>query len=156
MTSVETARTTTRKPAGYYETFMSRRASLLPTLAAVAILILLFVGAEILVRGDFITPRNISSLLLDNAYLLILAVGMTFVIITGGIDLSVGSVMAFTGIWLAKLLEAGTSLAVAMPAILSPAHWSACSSECWCSSSTSSHSSLLWPACSSPAASLSS
>ena len=97
---------------------MSRRASLLPTLAAVAILILLFIGAEIFVRGDFITPRNISALLLDNAYLLILAVGMTFVIVTGGIDLSVGSVMAFTGIWLAKLLEAGTSLAIAIPVIL--------------------------------------
>ncbi len=43
---------------------------------------------------------------------------MTFVIVTGGIDLSVGSVMAFTGIWLAKLLEAGTPLAIAMPAIM--------------------------------------
>jgi simple sugar transport system permease protein len=43
---------------------------------------------------------------------------MTFVIMTGGIDLSVGSVMAFTGIWLAKLLEAGTSLAIALPVIL--------------------------------------
>jgi simple sugar transport system permease protein len=101
-----------------YRTFMSRRASLLPTLAAVVILILLFIGAEILLRGDFITPRNISSLLLDNAYLMILAVGMTFVIMTGGIDLSVGSVMAFTGIWLAKLLEGGTSLLVALPVVL--------------------------------------
>jgi simple sugar transport system permease protein len=97
---------------------MSRRASLLPTLAAVLILVLLFVGAEIFLRGEFITPRNISALLLDNAYLLILAVGMTFVIMTGGIDLSVGSVMAFTGIWLAKMLEAGTSLAIALPGVL--------------------------------------
>jgi galactofuranose transport system permease protein len=40
------------------------------------------------------------------------------VIVTAGIDLSVGSVMAFTGIWLAKMLEAGTSPAVAIPAIL--------------------------------------
>ncbi|MDP9464714.1 MAG: sugar ABC transporter permease YjfF [Actinomycetota bacterium] len=118
MTSLETSSTTTREPGGYFETFMSRRASLLPTLAAVAILILLFLGGEILLRGDFITSRNISALLLDNAYLLILAVGMTFVIVTGGIDLSVGSVMAFTGIWLAKLLEAGTSLAIALPVIL--------------------------------------
>ena len=45
-----------------------------------------------------------SALLLDNAYLLILAVGMTFVIVTGGIDLSVGSVMAFTGIPARELL----------------------------------------------------
>ena len=48
-----------------------------------------------------------SALLLDNAYLLILAVGMTFVIVTGGIDLSVGSVMAFTGILCADLLGDG-------------------------------------------------
>jgi simple sugar transport system permease protein len=118
MTTVEEAVSTSRAGGGRYQTFMSRRASLLPTLAAVVILILLFIGAEILLRGDFITPRNISALLLDNAYLLILAVGMTFVIMTGGIDLSVGSVMAFTGIWLAKLLEAGTSLAVALPMVL--------------------------------------
>jgi simple sugar transport system permease protein len=118
MTTVEEAVSKSRAEGGRYETFMSRRASVLPTLAAVVILILLFIGAEILLRGDFITPRNISALLLDNAYLLILAVGMTFVIMTGGIDLSVGSVMAFTGIWLAKLLEAGTSLAVALPMVL--------------------------------------
>jgi simple sugar transport system permease protein len=95
---------------------LSRHASVLPTFAAIAILILLFIGAEIFLRGDFISPRNISALLLDNAFLLILAVGMTFVIVTAGIDLSVGSVMAFTGIWLAKLLEAGTSPAIAIPA----------------------------------------
>jgi simple sugar transport system permease protein len=118
MTTVEEAVSTSRIEGGRYQIFMSRRASLLPTLAAVVILVLLFIGAEILLRGDFITPRNISALLLDNAYLLILAVGMTFVIMTGGIDLSVGSVMAFTGIWLAKLLEAGTSLAIALPMVL--------------------------------------
>lgn len=118
MTTLEKTVSTRRNMSARYRTFMSRRASLLPTLAAVAILILLFVGAEIFLRGDFISPGNISALLLDNAYLLLLAVGMTFVIMTGGIDLSVGSVMAFTGIWLAKLLEAGTSLAIAIPAIL--------------------------------------
>ena len=118
MTALDSTVATQPTLSGRYRRFMSRRASLLPTLAAVAILILLFIGAEIFLRGDFITPRTISALLLDNAYLLILAVGMTFVIVTGGIDLSVGSVMAFTGIWLAKLLEAGTPLAIAMPAIL--------------------------------------
>ncbi|MGC4174236.1 ABC transporter permease subunit [Demequina sp.] len=100
-----------------YRTFMSRHASLMPTFAAIAILIVIFVGAQIYF-GNFITPRNISALLLDNAYLLILAVGMTFVIVTSGIDLSVGSVMAFTGIWLAKLLADGVSAAIAIPAIL--------------------------------------
>jgi simple sugar transport system permease protein len=118
MTDLATASSTSQGVGDRYRTFMTRRASLLPTLAAVAILILLFIGAEIFLRGEFISPRNISALLLDNAYLVLLAVGMTFVIMTGGIDLSVGSVMAFTGIWLAKLLEAGTSLAIALPVIL--------------------------------------
>lgn len=43
-------------------------------------------------------------LLTDNAFLGIVAVGMTFVILSGGIDLSVGSVIAFTGVLLAKLI----------------------------------------------------
>jgi len=100
-----------------YQSFMSRHASLMPTFAAIAILLLTFIGAEIYF-GNFVTPGNISSLLLDNAPLLILAVGMTFVIVTAGIDLSVGSVMAFTGIWLAKLLEGGMSAALAIPIII--------------------------------------
>ena len=115
MTAIDTA----VQPAkvGALRSFMSRRASLMPTFAALAILILIFIGAQ-MEFGNFITPRNISSLLLDNAYLLILAVGMTFVIVTSGIDLSVGSVMAFTGIWLAKLLAGGTSAIIAIPAIV--------------------------------------
>lgn len=100
------------------QTFLSRHAGLMPTFAAMAILLLLFAGAEALLRGDFITPRNISALLLDNAYLLILAVGMTFVILTAGIDLSVGSVMAFTGILGARLLAEGLPVGIAIPAIL--------------------------------------
>lgn len=118
MTVLDSSPQTRRETASAYRSFMDRHAPVLPTLAAIVILVLLFVGAEIFLRGDFITPGNISALLLDNAYLLILAVGMTFVIVTAGIDLSVGSVMAFTGIWLAKMLEAGTSPVVAIPAIL--------------------------------------
>ena len=103
--------------ASRYHTFMSRHASLMPTFAAIGILIVILVGAQIYF-GNFLTPRNMSALLLDNASLLILAVGMTFVIVTAGIDLSVGSVMAFTGIWLAKLLADGMSAAIAIPVIM--------------------------------------
>jgi simple sugar transport system permease protein len=49
------------------------------------------------------------NLFIDNAYLIVLAVGMTFVIITGGIDLSVGSVVALSGVLAAKLLATGWS-----------------------------------------------
>ena len=48
---------------------------------------------------DFVnfTPRNITNLVIQNSYILVLAIGMVLVIITGKIDLSVGSVVAFTG-----------------------------------------------------------
>lgn len=52
----------------------------------------------------FASTRVICDLLTDNAFLGIVAVGMTFVILSGGIDLSVGSVIAFTGLALAKLI----------------------------------------------------
>ncbi|WP_228373580.1 ABC transporter permease subunit [Demequina soli] len=109
--------TAERKPSAV-QTFLSRHGGMMPTFAAALILVLLFIGAEAFLRGDFITPRNISALLLDNAYLLVLAVGMTFVILTGGIDLSVGSVMAFTGILGAKMLGAGVPALVAVPVML--------------------------------------
>ncbi|MEV5069541.1 sugar ABC transporter permease YjfF [Microbacterium sp. LMI12-1-1.1] len=115
--------TTTQTEAGRptlgarYATFLSRHSSLMPTFAAIVILIVLLVGAQF-AFGNFITPRNLSALLLNNAYLLILAVGLTFVILTGGIDLSVGSVMAFTGILCAKLLAEGLPAIVAIPLML--------------------------------------
>lgn len=52
----------------------------------------------------FMTTRVICNILTDNAFLGILAVGMTFVILSGGIDLSVGSVVAFTGVFMAKMI----------------------------------------------------
>ncbi|GAB2949654.1 galactofuranose ABC transporter, permease protein YjfF [Hafnia psychrotolerans] len=52
----------------------------------------------------FASTRVFFDLLTDNAFLGIVAVGMTFVILAGGIDLSVGSVIAFTGLALAKLI----------------------------------------------------
>src|SRR5690606_28472281 len=52
-----------------------------------------------------LSPQVFLNLLIDNAFLLIVAVGMTFVILTGGIDLSVGAVVAFTTVLLASLVE---------------------------------------------------
>lgn len=110
-----TARRTTAPSR--YATFMSRHASLMPTFAAVVILLVLLVGAQSRFPR-FLSPGNLSALLLDNAYLVVLAVGLTFVILTGGIDLSVGSVMAFTGILGASMLSQGVPAAVAIPVML--------------------------------------
>jgi galactofuranose transport system permease protein len=52
-----------------------------------------------------LSTRVVGNLLTDNAYLGIVAVGMTVVILSGGIDLSVGSVIAFSGVFIAVLLR---------------------------------------------------
>jgi simple sugar transport system permease protein len=53
----------------------------------------------------FLAPQVFLNLIIDNAFLLVVAVGMTFVILAGGIDLSVGAVVAFTTVLLASLVE---------------------------------------------------
>ena len=52
-----------------------------------------------------LSTRVIGNLLTDNAYLGIVAVGMTVVILSGGIDLSVGSVISFSGVFIAVILR---------------------------------------------------
>lgn len=54
---------------------------------------------------NILSTRVLGNLLTDNAYLGIVAVGMTLVILSGGIDLSVGSVIAFSGVFIAVLLR---------------------------------------------------
>src|SRR5699024_4903921 len=60
--------------------------------AFVAILVLFFVLSD-----NFLTPGNITNIVLQYSYILILAIGMMMVIIGGHIDLSVGSLVALTG-----------------------------------------------------------
>jgi ribose/xylose/arabinose/galactoside ABC-type transport system permease subunit len=62
----------------------------------------------------FLTLSNLLNVAEQTAIIAIIAVGMTFVIISGGIDLSVGSVLAFSGIVMASTLHAGTPLPAAL------------------------------------------
>jgi ribose/xylose/arabinose/galactoside ABC-type transport system permease subunit len=54
---------------------------------------------------NFASTRVVADLLTDNAFLGIVATGMTFVIISGGIDLSVGAVIGFTTVFLAIAIQ---------------------------------------------------
>jgi putative multiple sugar transport system permease protein len=71
-------------------------------LGALVVIILLF---QVLTNGNTLAPNNLINLLNQNAYVLILAIGMVMVIIAGHIDLSVGSVAAFTGIVVALAMR---------------------------------------------------
>lgn len=76
----------------------------LPLLATIVIFVLAYAVCT-LQYPNILSTRVIGNLLTDNAFLGIAAVGMTFVIISGGIDLSIGSVIAFTGVFLAVILQ---------------------------------------------------
>lgn len=62
-----------------------------------AALVLVIVVFNVLTGGRLLWPDNVSALIGQNAYVLILAIGMVMVIVAGHIDLSVGSLVAFIG-----------------------------------------------------------
>jgi len=81
---------------------MNRR--ILPLVVTIAVFLLGSIACS-LQFPHFASTRVFANLLTDNAFLGIAAVGMTFVIISGGIDLSVGSVIAFTCVFLAIMIQ---------------------------------------------------
>jgi ribose transport system permease protein len=86
-----------------------RRMNILFSLTLIGLLLFLWVLLGIWTTS-FWTPLNISNLLRQGAMTAILALGQTFVIITAGIDLSVGAIVGFTSVILAWLLQAGVPL----------------------------------------------
>lgn len=78
-----------------------------------AVVALLIVGVFASLRYEaFLTPENLLNVLRQNSMVGLLALGMTFVILTGGIDLSVGSFVAIAGVVAANL--AGRGILVAL------------------------------------------
>lgn len=87
----------------------------LPITVTLGLFLAMF-GAGALLFDNFIGLQNFLYLLINNAPLGITAIGMTFVIVSGGIDLSVGSVIALVGMVSAALLEQhGWSPAAVIP-----------------------------------------
>ncbi|MFF2204454.1 multiple monosaccharide ABC transporter permease [Streptomyces sp. NPDC058145] len=81
-------------------------------LIALGLIVVLF---AVWTDGDLLLPRNVSNLVLQNSYILVLAIGMMLVIIAGHIDLSVGSLTAFVGAFAAVLtVQHGVSWPIAL------------------------------------------
>jgi simple sugar transport system permease protein len=74
------------------------------SLVTVLLLVAMF-GAGALAYPGFLSLQVVLNLLIDNAFLLVIAIGMSFVILSGGIDLSVGSVLALATMISAWLLH---------------------------------------------------
>ncbi|WP_165985257.1 galactofuranose ABC transporter, permease protein YjfF [Streptomyces sp. YIM 98790] len=78
----------------------------LPVVATFAVFVVTFGVGSFRYEG-FASGQVVANLFVDNAFLIVLAVGMTFVILTGGIDLSVGAVAALSTMIAAATLQAG-------------------------------------------------
>jgi simple sugar transport system permease protein len=89
----------------------------LPVAVTLALFVGLF-GAGSLRYEAFGDPQTFLNLFTDNAHLLVLGVGMTFVVLTGGIDLSVGAVVALSTMVAARTLELGWAAPVTMLVVL--------------------------------------
>lgn len=73
---------------------------------AVVLLLLLGIFAFFsMTQPDFLSQANIENLLTSSSILFVVSIGMTFVVLTGGIDLSVGSLLALSGIVLSTLFN---------------------------------------------------
>ena len=71
-----------------------RCAAMIQAVGMLPVLVILCIGVPLLSDGQFFTPQNISIVTQQASINIVLAAGMTFVILTGGIDLSVGSILA--------------------------------------------------------------
>lgn len=83
----------------------------------ILILLVLFVALS-LASDTFFTTRNLSNLLRQTSINGIVALGMTFVIVSGGIDLSVGAVVGLSGMVAALLMSRGVDIWVSIAAAL--------------------------------------
>ncbi|GAA0259874.1 sugar ABC transporter permease YjfF [Saccharothrix mutabilis subsp. mutabilis] len=89
----------------------------LPVVATFALFVLTF-GAGSVSFDNFASGQVFTNLFIDNAHLIVLAVGMTFVILTGGIDLSVGSVLALSTMIAAAGVKAGWPVPLVVVVVL--------------------------------------
>ncbi|MFF8276141.1 galactofuranose ABC transporter, permease protein YjfF [Streptomyces lateritius] len=89
----------------------------LPVVATLVVFVVTF-GIGSVRYQDFASGQVVANLFIDNAFLIVLAVGMTFVILTGGIDLSVGAVAALSTMIAAATLKAGWPPLLSILAVL--------------------------------------
>ncbi len=78
------------------------REKYLPLAATIAVFAALFVAGGLL-YNHFLSTLVLGDILADNAFIIIAAIGATFVILSGGIDLSIGSMIGFVGVVMANL-----------------------------------------------------
>lgn len=84
----------------------------------ILILLVLMLAVTTVLAPVFFNPQNLINVARQASITGVVAVGMTFVILTAGIDLSVGAILALVGILFSLMVKADVSIALAIPAAL--------------------------------------
>lgn len=95
----------TKASGGIFEKFNNLTDTNLLLTITVVIFFLMYIGAIIFQGGGFLKPQGFFNLLNANAALIVLACGLSIVMITGGIDISVGGVTALVSMCCAVYLD---------------------------------------------------
>ncbi|WP_029009085.1 multiple monosaccharide ABC transporter permease [Azospirillum halopraeferens] len=101
MTSVQDSRIPARPRAAAYLGFIHGHLREYSILIALVAIMAFF---QVVTDGILLRPINLTNLVLQNSYIIIMALGMLLVVVSGHIDLSVGSVMGFIGALAAVLM----------------------------------------------------
>ena len=80
--------------------------------------LVLLIAVVSILNPSFLSPKNIMNILRQTSVNAVIAAGMTFVILTGGIDLSVGSILCISGAVCASILVSGQNVVIAVLAAL--------------------------------------
>ena len=76
--------------------------------------LVLLIAVVSILSPSFLSPKNIMNILRQTSVNAVIAAGMTFVILTGGIDLSVGSILGISGAVCASILVSGQNVVIAV------------------------------------------
>jgi ribose/xylose/arabinose/galactoside ABC-type transport system permease subunit len=112
-----TTRPADTETAGGSPAWRERLFATLQRRGAIAVLILV-VAVSALAFDNFLTAQNLQNIVLQGAFLGLIVVGMTFVIISGGIDLSVGSMVGLGGVLAALTVQVFWPLALILPLLV--------------------------------------
>ncbi|MBQ9942044.1 MAG: ABC transporter permease [Christensenellaceae bacterium] len=83
--------------------------------AGILVTLVVIVVVATIIKPVFLNGNNIVSMIVNSTTIGLAALGMTFVILTGGIDLSAGTMAALTGVFAADLIQRGLPMAVVIP-----------------------------------------
>lgn len=82
------------------------------------VIFIVLIGVYSIISPEFFTPRNLTNIMTQNSMLVVVALAQLLAVVSGGIDLSVATILALTGVMTAKLVTGGMPVWLAILAVM--------------------------------------